>query len=200
MISCTACGSKNVKAVSDPVPVSDMPPGVLVAPINCIECGVTLPMALTQKEALELEMGVATGDTLSAESNTSIVSEPKLYQLNLSLSGLPQRFNESPGSSWHSRYRESQRWHKRVLGRMMLERLSPPPLPLKKASLILVRHSSRCPDYDGLVHSFKPVIDALKKCLVIADDRMSVIGKPNYLWEQAKQRAGKIEITVQEVA
>jgi hypothetical protein len=128
-----------------------------------------------------------------------IDKESGLYKLELILIGLPQRINEAPGASWHTRYKESQRWHKRVLGRMLIGRLSPPLLPLEKAHLTLIRHSRRAPDYDGLVHSFKPVIDALKKCLIIKDDNMRIIGRPDYRWEKAAPKDGKIEVIVREV-
>jgi len=82
---------------------------------------------------------------------------------------------------------------------MIVARVAPPSRPLKNAKLKLTRYSSRAPDYDGLVQSFKPVIDALKKCLIIEDDSMRVIGKPDYCWEKARQRAGKITIEVVEI-
>lgn len=123
----------------------------------------------------------------------------QLYRLHLVLEGLPQRINEAPGASWHSRHREAQRWHKRVLGKLITSRQNPPPFPLVRAELKLIRYSSRAPDYDGLVHSFKPIVDALRKCLVIADDNMSVIGKPDYRWEKIGPKLGRVEIVVREI-
>ncbi len=120
------------------------------------------------------------------------------YYLSLTLIGLPKRFNQGQGAHWSVRHRESQKWHKRLMGKMILSRISPPARPLAKAHVTLIRYSSRAPDYDGLVQSFKPVMDALKKCLIISDDNMKVIGRPDYRWECAKQNEGKIEIIVQE--
>lgn len=119
------------------------------------------------------------------------------YRLDIELLGLPRRFNEGQGSHWTVRHREAQKWHKRLIGKMIVARASPPLEPLKKASLTLIRYSSRAPDYDGLVQSFKPVVDALKKCLIIADDSMVVIGRPDYRWEKAPHREGKIRIIVE---
>lgn len=85
------------------------------------------------------------------------------------------------------------------MGKMIVTRQAPPPRPLTKAKLTLIRHSSRCPDYDGLVVSFKPVVDALKKCGIIADDSMSVIGKPTYEWKKIGVREGKIAVIVDEI-
>lgn len=200
-MNCSACNSSNTKLASAPEPVTDMPPGIFAANVECCDCGVILPMAFTQKEVEEMnERKIAPVDLIIAERKIALSSKTELYQLHLTLIGLPKRPNQSSGASWHSRHRESQRWHKRVLGRMLLERKSPPPAPLKRAQLTLIRHSSRAPDYDGLVHSFKPVVDALKKCLVISDDNMGVIGRPDYKWEKAGQKAGKIEIRVLEIA
>lgn len=121
------------------------------------------------------------------------------YKLSIELLGLPTRFNQGQGAHWTTRHRESQKWHKRLLGKMILTRSSPPPIPLKKAQLILTRYSSRAPDYDNLVQSMKPVIDALKKCLIIHDDSMAIIGRPDYRWEKTGLREGKILIQVLEI-
>jgi Holliday junction resolvase RusA-like endonuclease len=121
------------------------------------------------------------------------------YCLELELIGLPKRFNQGQGSHWTVRHREAKKWHTRVYSKMFLTKQGAPLEPLKKASLELVRYSSRSPDFDGLVQSFKPVIDALKKCGVIEDDNMSVIGRPDYRWEKACQREGRIKILVEEI-
>jgi Holliday junction resolvase RusA-like endonuclease len=121
------------------------------------------------------------------------------YRLSIELIGLPKRFNQGQGAHWSTRHRESQKWHKRLLGKMVVTRARPPELPLKRAHLKLTRYSSRAPDYDGLVQSFKPVVDALKKCLIISDDSMAVIGKPDYCWEKTGQREGKIKIELIEI-
>lgn len=121
------------------------------------------------------------------------------YVLTLELQGLPKRINQLSGAHWRVRHAETTRWHKRVLGRMMLSRAPPPPRPLERAKIRFIRYSSRAPDFDGLVHSFKPVLDALRKCLVIKDDSMEVIGQPEYEWRKTTPRDGRIEIFVEEI-
>lgn len=74
-----------------------------------------------------------------------------------------------------------------------------PTTPLAKARVSYVRHSSMEPDWDGLVGAFKPVQDALKKLGIIKDDKMSVIGQPNYLWLKCPPKKGHIEIEVEEL-
>jgi hypothetical protein len=71
-----------------------------------------------------------------------------------------------------------------------------PKEPYKKASLTLIRCSSVCPDADGLVQSFKAVIDALVFNKILEDDSMAHIGMPNYKWLKAKPKQGKIVVSV----
>ena len=71
-----------------------------------------------------------------------------------------------------------------------------PPIPLERATISLTRHSSVCPDYDGLVLSFKFVIDALVTLGIIEDDAMVVIGVPLFDWVKAKKNDGKIRVVV----
>lgn len=121
------------------------------------------------------------------------------YVLRMDIQGLPQRYNTVSGRHWALRAKEAKKWHQRLLGRMITQRVMPPPHPLKRAKIRLTRFSSRPPDYDGLVQSFKPVIDALIKTLIIVDDNMDVIGKPEYNWERSPSKMGKIFIEVEEI-
>lgn len=121
------------------------------------------------------------------------------YRLELRLIGLPKRINQMSGTHWAVRAREATKWKARLAGKMILTRQSPPPAPLQRAKVTLVRHSSRCPDYDGLVVSFKPVMDALVTALVIRDDSMAVIGQPTYEWKPAAKLGGFVTILVEEV-
>lgn len=124
---------------------------------------------------------------------------PARFRFEIELIGLPERINEFSGSCWQRRHRERQKWHKRFLGKMILTRQTPPLKPLQKAKLTLIRHSSRTPDFDGLVISFKPIVDCLKHIGFIQDDNMDVIGMPDYKWIKCKPKAGKIQILVEEV-
>ncbi len=73
-----------------------------------------------------------------------------------------------------------------------------PQEPLKRASLTLVRYSSIEPDFDGLVSSFKAILDALKG-RVIEDDRPSCIGSPICKWEKTAPKQGRVKVIVEEI-
>ena len=118
------------------------------------------------------------------------------YKLELTIHELPTRYNQGMGAHWTQRHTESKKWVS-LIGREIFVHTKPKE-PLKSAMLTLTRHSSVAPDYDGLVQSFKPVVDALKKLGIISDDSMKVIGKPTYGWEKAKPKEGFITITVEE--
>lgn len=74
-----------------------------------------------------------------------------------------------------------------------------PAAPLEKAKLTLERHSSVEPDFDGLVSSFKFIIDGLVDCGVLIGDKTSVIGRPDYQWVKASPKKGKIVVIVEEL-
>jgi hypothetical protein len=70
-----------------------------------------------------------------------------------------------------------------------------PKVPYKKAKFVLTRHASgRPPDFDGLVSSFKWVLDSFVKSGLIIDDSMEVIGQPEYRHEKAPRLKGFITI------
>lgn len=121
------------------------------------------------------------------------------YKLKLQIDGLPKRFNQSQGSHWSVRHRESKKWLKLVNEAIVYGRFGTPRVPLTKAKLTLVRCSARAPDADGLVQSFKPVVDAFKKLNIIIDDNMNVIGMPTYQWEKAPMKKGFIRIELESV-
>ena len=74
-----------------------------------------------------------------------------------------------------------------------------PAKPFKKAKICYSRFSSREPDFDNLVNSFKRVQDCLIKCGIIENDKPSNIGQPTYVWISAKKNEGRIEITIEQV-
>lgn len=53
-------------------------------------------------------------------------------------------------------------------------------------------------DYDGLAHSFKPVLDALVQNKILLDDRPSVLSV-EYKWEKGKRGKGFIRVEVMEI-
>lgn len=72
--------------------------------------------------------------------------------------------------------------------------------PLAKAKIKLVRHSHRMLDYDGLVGSMKPVVDALVSARILIDDRWSVTRSWNVDQVFREKKLGQLlEIEVTEV-
>ena len=122
------------------------------------------------------------------------------YAITITINELPKAVNAWRGKHWRVRYAEDQKWVRNIANILLSGRpLMKPASPLKKARLTLVRYSSRCPDHDGLVSSFKTVIDALVRNGVLEDDSYQHIGMPEYLWEKAPPKAGKIRVSVEEV-
>jgi len=74
-----------------------------------------------------------------------------------------------------------------------------PPKPLMKAKVTLTRFSSIRPDHDGLVSSFKHILDGLVEAGILHDDNYDTIGVPTYLWDKAPPGKGKIRVEVVEV-
>lgn len=124
------------------------------------------------------------------------------------IAGLPKMTNTSR-VHWTKKMREAKKWKELVQGevhnylarKVFLSQFGGefPFSALSKANITLTRYSSVEPDFDGLVSSFKHVIDGLKVAGVIIDDKASVIGQPKYLWEKAKPRMGKIKVRVESV-
>lgn len=118
------------------------------------------------------------------------------YRIEFVIKNLPERYNAFKNQHWAVKNAESKKWH-RLVATAVMDMGGWPPVPLEKAKLILTRFSSKCPDYDGLVQSFKPVVDALILCKVIKDDNMNVIGRPEYNWEQVAPKNGMIKVIVE---
>ena len=114
------------------------------------------------------------------------------YHLKLELEGLPAMGMNSR-RHWRTVYRENAAWGVRM---KLATRLKLPPEPLRLARLKLTRYSSSEPDFDNLVTSFKPILDALTELGVIRDDKMSCIGQPDYDWQKAAPSEGRIVVEV----
>lgn len=99
-------------------------------------------------------------------------------------------------SHWAMKVKEARHWHQAVLAATSAHK---PEIPLFKAKLTLTRISSSCPDSDGLVSSFKHVVDGLRHAKIIKDDKFINIGMPEYRWEKGAKGNGHIEITVEAV-
>jgi hypothetical protein len=118
------------------------------------------------------------------------------YRLEFTVAGLPKTTNAKRGfGHWAQYYSEGVKWKKNVIPFLANKK---PPQPLPKAKLTLTRGSSVEPDFDGLVSSFKHVIDALVDGGIIVNDKMQNIGQPTYLWQKAPQGEGFIKVIVEE--
>ncbi len=119
------------------------------------------------------------------------------FNLDVEIEGLPEPVNKILWTHWTVKKKHTDMWKKKVFVAIGQNK---PVTPLKKAKLTLTRYSSRESDFDGLVGSFKPITDALISCGVIEDDKPSVIGRPEYVWEKVKPKEGKIRIQVEEAS
>lgn len=117
------------------------------------------------------------------------------YRMMFQINDLPKPIN-AVGGHWRHRNNEAKKWRNIIFNVTLGKR---PKTPLTKAKLELTRYSSRSPDYDGLVSSFKHVVDGLITSGVIESDTLKVIGIPKFDWVYAKQKAGRIEVKVFEV-
>lgn len=97
-----------------------------------------------------------------------------MYRLELTLHCLPKSLNKKLrwGAKW-SNIKENRGFDFLIMG-MVARQL--PPEPLKKARISIVRHSWRTLDFDGLVGSMKPVVDALVSAGVLANDDWKTLG------------------------
>lgn len=120
------------------------------------------------------------------------------FEIEFKIIGLPATTNSSSRKCWQAKAKEARKWKEHVFNAVLIAH-SIPKSPLTKAKLTLVRHSSAEPDFDGLVSSFKHVIDGLIHAKVLVNDKVSNIGQPTYLWKLAKRNKGFIQIKVEEV-
>lgn len=118
-------------------------------------------------------------------------------EIEFTLDYLPKRPNEflkSHGKNWTLIKAE-----KNTLERLMQCELNGkcPKNPWTKVKLLLVRQSSRCPDYDGLVSSFKYVVDLMvNRFKIFVDDSYWVTGQWEVFWAKAPPKKGKIYVKV----
>lgn len=111
--------------------------------------------------------------------------------------GLPKMSNEGlRGTHWSVKAKEAKNWKNAVMFEVINKINIRAFKPLEKARLVLTRYSSTSPDADGLVSGFKHVIDGLVKAGVLANDKFTNIGMPDYRWEKCKKGQGKIRVEV----
>ena len=99
-----------------------------------------------------------------------------MYSLYLQIHSLPSSLNKKLRSHRFKNHKENKSWDFIIDLNCSGKK---PNAPLPKASISIIRHSYRTLDYDGLVGSMKPVVDALVTCGVLVDDSWNVLGKWN---------------------
>jgi hypothetical protein len=112
----------------------------------------------------------------------------------LKIPGLPKRTNNSR-ANWRAKHAEAKKWKTLVANHARIY-ADIPRKPWANAELTLTRHSSVRPDYDGLVSSFKHVIDGLIEVGILVNDKHENIGVPTYLWEKGPPGAGYITVII----
>lgn len=144
-------------------------------------------MKFTQDDLIRTERELRDPDAFKVQSK---------YTLEFEIEDLPKLYNSINRSHWAVKLKESRKWHNLV---KLYSRGYLPTKPLAKVRLTLVRFSSKCPDPDGLCHSFKHVVDGLQRAEIIANDDYLHIGMPEYKWEKAPRGKGKIKVKVEEI-
>lgn len=118
------------------------------------------------------------------------------YSISFRISELPETINEILAMKLRQRLSRKAYWKRMVWA---LVSSGKPEAPLETAKLTLLRCSSVQPDPDGLVSSFKHIIDGLVVAGILANDRWANIGMPEYRWEYAAPKKGWIRVTVQAI-
>jgi hypothetical protein len=119
------------------------------------------------------------------------------FQCQITIPELPKTINAIGRKHWAIKVKEARRWKNLVhlaLGSQKPEK------PLRRAVIACRRYSAKCPDYDGLVSSFKHVIDGLVTSGVIEDDSFKHIGMPYFSWLYAPKKKGFIVVEVLEIS
>lgn len=86
-------------------------------------------------------------------------------------------------------------WHNKIMYAFQFK----PLFPLKAVSIYVRRFSSRMPDYDNLVYSFKPIFDGLIHAKIIQNDDMNTVVVRHYSWAKVKRGQEQITIEVEEI-
>lgn len=114
------------------------------------------------------------------------------WTLQFELPGLPKTVNAHRSAGHWARKKHDDQWKEAT--RIISSK--PADGPLSSFSLFLTRYSSNEPDYDGLVSSFKSIVDGLKEAGVIADDKLSNTGPWRCEWIKVPSTEGKIRVVI----
>lgn len=96
-----------------------------------------------------------------------------MYSLEFILPGTPKAPNKLLGHSFWTKHKNSEQWRVAV-GLTVLRR--GPEKPLERVKIELERRAPRTLDYDGLVASFKPVVDGLVEHQILKNDTWPITG------------------------
>lgn len=133
-------------------------------------------------------------NTATADAITNRIDP---YEIHFYIPGLPPMPNEFySGKHYGERSREKDKWHMAVMAATCSKR---PRLPLTRAHLKLIRFSPSRPDYDGLVGSFKLVVDGLVKAGVLIDDNLDVTGPWDCSWVKSKKPNWGVGVVVKQI-
>lgn len=120
-----------------------------------------------------------------------------MYKLHFVVHSLPKSLNKSLRTHRFKAHAQNKTWDLLIYG---IIRGHLPKEPLKKARIKIVRHFYRTLDYDGLVGSLKPVVDAIVDAGVLVDDSWGVLGAWEVRQEFRQKKDGPLlEIEVIEV-
>ncbi len=120
------------------------------------------------------------------------------YSLEFELEGLPETINQMIRMRQVVYRKKKNAWKEKV-GIVVGHRV--PNSPLEQATVILTRFSSVYPDFDGLVSSFKHILDGLVDAGILEDDKPKNFkgDGPVYRWQKIAPKMGKIKVEVVEV-
>jgi hypothetical protein len=119
------------------------------------------------------------------------------YRLEFTIAGKPKATNALLGASYWKKHKNAKEWKNWVWIACFREL---PPAPLTKAKLILTRYNYRTLDYDGLVASFKPVVDGLVEAGVLQNDTWKITGTWDVRQAYAPKGKEHIRVVVESVS
>lgn len=116
------------------------------------------------------------------------------YYHRIKIKGYPPLPNNA-GKHWAQVNASRKTWHRLTAAAITHK----PDQPIEKCKVICIKYSSRKCDFDGLVYSFKPVIDGLVLVGIIKDDDMDTIVQREYHWVKVKEVDSFVTIQIEEL-
>ena len=123
----------------------------------------------------------------------SLPTQNAHFTLRFTIDSLPPITSNGSFGHWSTHSKKMRHWRNQTvfaIGR------NKPQQPLEKAFVTFIRHSTREPDDDNLIISFKPVRDGLKDAGVIIDDDRKRL-HARYKWQKAGAGKGFIEVIIE---